>query len=68
MIKVVRLWYLLGIRTIKSTGPVKKLAPVGDWFNVLDPKFNLHLNEQSIATTWVTKKPTVDGIVSFRVI
>jgi len=46
------------------TGPVNKLAPVGDWFNVLDPKFNLHLNEHSIATTWVTKKPTVDGIVT----
>ncbi|HBO87466.1 MAG TPA: hemin-degrading factor [Verrucomicrobia bacterium] len=46
------------------SGPVEKLAPVGDWFNVLDPKFNLHLNEESIATTWVTKKPTVDGIVT----
>jgi putative hemin transport protein len=46
------------------TGNVKKLAEYGKWFNVLDPKFNLHLNEESIASSWVTKKPTVDGIVT----
>lgn len=46
------------------TGPVKKLVEHGQWYNVLDPMFNLHLNEDQIARTWVTKKPTEDGIVT----
>jgi putative hemin transport protein len=46
------------------TGPVKKLVDHGTWFNVLDPKFNLHLNESSIAETWIVRKPTRDGIVT----
>ncbi len=46
------------------TGPVEKLAEFGSWYNVLDPTFNLHLNTDGIACSWVTKKPTVDGIVT----
>ena len=46
------------------TGPVKKLVEHGSWYNVLDPKFNLHLNEEDIARSWVTRKPTEDGIVT----
>ncbi len=46
------------------TGPVKKLLPHGPWFNVLDPAFNLHLNESGVAQSWVTRKPTEDGIVT----
>ena len=46
------------------TGPVKKLMEHGAWYNVLDPMFNLHLKENQIARTWVTKKPTVDGVVT----
>lgn len=46
------------------TGPVNKLLEHGTWYNVMDPKFNLHLNEEKISSTWVTKKPTEDGIVT----
>ena len=46
------------------TGPVEKLMKAGPWYNILDPMFNLHLNEERIVRTWVTKKPTVDGIVT----
>jgi putative hemin transport protein len=46
------------------TGPVENLMERDGWFNVLDPIFNLHLKEGSIANTWITKKPTVDGIVT----
>ena len=46
------------------TGPVEKLVEYGPWYNVLDPMFNLHLREDHIAHTWVTKKPTEDGIVT----
>ena len=46
------------------TGPVKKLMEYGSWYNVMDPMFNLHLNEEKIGETWVTRKPTEDGIVT----
>lgn len=46
------------------TGPVHKLKEMGPWFNVLDPGFNLHLRQDHIATAWVVKKPTRDGIVT----
>jgi len=46
------------------TGEVKNLKVMGDWYNVLDPKFNLHLKMNSIQEAWVVKKPTSDGIVT----
>jgi len=52
-----------GVIQIHS-GPVKRLVTTGPWFNVLDPRFNLHLREAAIANAWVVRKPTVDGVVS----
>lgn len=46
------------------TGPVAKLLRTGPWFNVLDPKFNLHLNTDAIDAAWVVSKPTSDGWVT----
>ena len=46
------------------TGKVKNLQYYGSWYNVMDPKFNLHLNMDSIAEAWIVKKPTDDGIVT----
>ncbi|MGE4488817.1 MAG: hemin-degrading factor [Kiritimatiellales bacterium] len=46
------------------TGPVHNLLEKDGWTNVLDPAFNLHLREDAIAETWVSRKPTVDGIVT----
>lgn len=46
------------------TGPVSNLKQMGDWFNVLDPEFNLHLLESGIVETWLVRKPTVDGMVT----
>ena len=46
------------------TGLVKRLKPTGDWFNIMDPGFNLHLHEPGIASAWVVRKPTADGIVT----
>lgn len=45
-------------------GPVKKVAVMGPWLNVLDPGFNLHLREDHIASAWLVRKPTTDGLVS----
>ncbi len=46
------------------TGCIHKLLRVGPWFNVLDPKFNLHLNTEQIASVWLVRRPSSDGIIS----
>lgn len=46
------------------SGPVKTLKETGPWYNVLDPGFNLHLNETMIDQAWVVEKPTEDGTVT----
>jgi len=46
------------------TGPIKKVMEHGSWYNVMDPGFNLHINEEGLGDVWVTEKPTSDGIVS----
>ncbi len=52
-----------GIIQIHS-GPIKKLVRTGPWFNILDPKFNLHLDTTAIHSTWIVNKPTDDGWVT----
>jgi putative hemin transport protein len=46
------------------TGPVANIRVTGPWINVLDPDFNLHLRGDLIASAWVVRKPTSDGIVT----
>ncbi len=46
------------------SGPVKKIAVMGPWLNVLDNGFNLHLRADHIASAWVVGKPTSDGLVT----
>jgi len=46
------------------TGPVNTLKATPPWYNVLDPGFQLHLNEEMIDQAWVVKKPTVDGRIT----
>ncbi|WP_198038876.1 hemin-degrading factor [Skermanella stibiiresistens] len=46
------------------TGPVHRIKTMGPWLNVLDPGFNLHLREDHIASAWVVRKPTSDGVVT----
>ncbi|MEM7657924.1 MAG: ChuX/HutX family heme-like substrate-binding protein [Bacteroidota bacterium] len=46
------------------TGPVRKLVDYNEWFNVLDPDFNLHVKELAIAESWIVRKPTEDGVVT----
>jgi putative hemin transport protein len=46
------------------SGPVQRIAVMGPWLNVLDPRFNLHLREDLIDQAWAVRKPTVDGLVS----
>lgn len=46
------------------TGPVKNIQPFGEWINVLDPDFNLHLRETGVDSAWLVRKPTKDGTVT----
>ena len=46
------------------TGPVKKLLEMKEWYNVMDPDFNLHVRTNSIKECWLVKKPTSDGDVN----
>lgn len=49
----------LQIHTDKAT----KVVRTGPWINVLDPMFNLHLNDQAIDSLWMVRKPTNLGLV-----
>ncbi len=42
-------------------GPIEKVAPMGPWINVMDPRFNLHLRADHIAEAWRVRKPTRTG-------
>ncbi|MEM9305600.1 MAG: ChuX/HutX family heme-like substrate-binding protein, partial [Pseudomonadota bacterium] len=43
------------------SGPIRKLKAMGDWQNVMDPGFNLHLRLDRIAEVWAVDKPTQRG-------
>lgn len=46
------------------TGEIKRTMWHEQWFNILDPNFNMHLDMSKIAQTWIVRKPTEDGIVT----
>lgn len=46
------------------TGEVHKIVPMGEWVNIMDENFNLHLNKELIYKTYLVEKPTKDGIVT----
>lgn len=45
------------------TGKAEKIIRTGPWLNILDPIFNLHLNDTNISSLWIVKKPTNLGLV-----
>jgi putative hemin transport protein len=45
-------------------GKVRTIRQMGNWLNVLDPEFNMHLDESQIDAAWVVHKNTADGLVS----
>jgi len=46
------------------TGAVEKLMPMENWLNIFNPTFTLHLMANHIAESWITRKPTADGLVT----
>jgi putative hemin transport protein len=46
------------------TGEVELVVEARGWFNVMDERFNLHIDQNKIARAFVVKKPTLDGTVT----
>jgi len=46
------------------TGAIRRVVRMGSWLNVLDPGFDLHVRDDAVASSWVVRKPTVDGLVT----
>lgn len=46
------------------TGEIKKTMWHENWYNILDPDFNMHLDMSKVAQTWIVRKPTEDGEVT----
>lgn len=46
------------------TGTVDNLKWMDDWFNVLDPLFNLHLKTPGVVELWRVRKPSSDGVIT----
>ncbi len=46
------------------SGEVTKVMDVPGWFNVVDPDFNLHIREAAITSSWIVRKPSVDGTIT----
>ena len=53
-----------GVTQIFS-GKITKTAASGDWYNVLDPEFNLHLRETNLKSGWVIKRGDVTSVEFF---
>jgi len=46
------------------TGALEKLSPTPGWLNIFNTRFTLHLRNNEIAESWITRKPTADGHVT----
>lgn len=58
-----RLMIFVGNRGIVqiNIGAIHKVVRASGWLNVLDPRFNLHVRDSDIATSWVVTKQSTDG-------
>jgi putative hemin transport protein len=46
------------------SGKIQHLVRHGQWFNVLDPSFNLHLDTTQIAQVWLIQRPSKYGQIT----
>lgn len=46
------------------SGPIERLSARGEYYNVLDPSFNLHIRETRLAEAWIVQKPTKEDTVT----
>jgi putative hemin transport protein len=46
------------------TGDIERVLVHGEWVNVMDDAFNLHMRHTAVARAWLVHKPTDDGVVT----
>ncbi len=46
------------------TGRIRRLETVGQWLNVMDPGFSLHLWQPALTDAWLVRKPTRQGVIT----
>lgn len=46
------------------TGPIETIREMGNWINIMDPTFTLHLRMDQIAEAWIVRKPIREGVVT----
>ncbi|GAB3476139.1 hemin-degrading factor [Marinomonas epiphytica] len=46
------------------SGEIHRVVEKGDWLNILDPEFSLHLLMSGVTKGWLVRKPTSDGIIT----
>jgi putative hemin transport protein len=46
------------------TGAIQRVQRIGEWLNILDPGFNLHLQDSQLHEIWLVRRPTRDGIIT----
>ncbi len=45
-------------------GPIERFSPKGEWLNIFDHEFGMHLRNDHIHSSWIVRKPTSDGDVT----
>lgn len=46
------------------SGAIQRVQRIGEWLNILDPGFNLHLQDSQLHEIWLVRRPTRDGIIT----
>ncbi|MEM7303280.1 MAG: ChuX/HutX family heme-like substrate-binding protein [Pseudomonadota bacterium] len=46
------------------SGPIENIKVIGNWFNIMDEGFNLHLRKDHIVEAWAVRKPCDKGHVT----
>jgi putative hemin transport protein len=46
------------------SGAIQRVQRIGEWLNILDPGFNLHLQDGQLDEIWLVRRPTRDGIIT----
>lgn len=46
------------------TGEIENVVDAHGWINIMDEKFNLHVDQSGLKSAWIVKKPTSDGVVT----
>ncbi len=54
-----------GAATQIYSGKITKTAASGDWYNVLDPEFNLHIRETALKSGYVVQRAGVTSVEFF---